>query len=96
MPYQNTDFRTIANAHVRLTFSSLWNQIDGTLYQIHTNTQSFNIPFAHSQSIPEPFVLAVSDIRKLDVLQVSLTEYSLLLCRRQLVSSLVLPHVVGS
>lgn len=56
----------------------------------------FQRPSARSQPIPKLLVLAISDVRKLDVFQMPNAENPLLLRRRQFVPSLVLPHVVGS
>jgi hypothetical protein len=49
-----------------------------------------------SQPIPKLLVLAIRDIRKFNIFQMALAEDALLLCRRQFVPSLVLPHIVSS
>ena len=56
----------------------------------------FQRPSARSQLIPKLLVLAIRDIRKFNIFQMALAEDALLLCRRQFVPSLVLPHVVSS
>jgi hypothetical protein len=61
----------------------------------YTNDPENTFP-STSQPIPKLLVLAISDIRKLDIFQMPNAENPLLLCRRQFVASFVLPHVVGS
>jgi hypothetical protein len=60
-----------------------------------TKTDLAHPSHPHSQPIPKLLVLTISNVRKLDIL-LMLPENPLLLRRRQLVPSLVLPHVVGS
>ena len=50
---------------------------------------------ARSQPIPKLLVLAIGNVRKLDIFQMPNAENSLLLRRRQFIPTLVLPHVVG-
>ena len=78
---QNTHTHTHTHTHTPRRFSNL--------------SKDRAVP-STSQPIPKLLVLAIRDIRKFNIFQMALAEDALLLCRRQFVPSLVLPHVVSS